>query len=277
MTGSVRLLAGADAPELRRLLAVDPIAYSMVAERTSLIGVGAALGAEVWGWFPGEDLEAALYLGANVVPIAAGPVAVEAFATRARMTPRRCSSIVGPAQAVISFYEGVADVWGRAREIRPHQPMLAIDVEPSLPADPRVRAAEVADLDVLFPACVAMFTEELGVSPLVPDGGAAYRRRVATLIQQGRAFLIEQDGEVLFKAEVGVVALDVAQIQGVWVHPQHRGQHVSEPAMAAVVRLSQQRFAPTISLYVNDFNHAALASYRRVGFQPVGEFATVLF
>lgn len=277
MTGTVRLLTGADAPEFRRLLHSDPVAYAMVAERTQLVGLGASLGAEVWGWFPDETLMAALYLGANVVPIGADHAAVEAFATRARLTPRRCSSIVGPADAVVSFYQLVGSTWGEARDVRRQQPMLVIDVAPHIDADPRLRAATMDDLEILFPACVAMFTEELGISPLLHDGGAAYRRRIAQLIGQGRALLIAEGELVLFKAEVGVVAGEVAQIQGVWVDPSHRGQHVSEPAMAAVVQLAQQQFAPIVSLYVNEFNYAALASYARVGFRQVGEFATVLF
>lgn len=277
MTGSVRLLSGREAPLLRRLLLTDPVAYAMVLERTAIVGVGAALGAEVWGWFPDEELEAALYLGANVVPINADDDAVAAFAGRARLTPRRCSSIVGPAAPVLAFYESVRSAWGDSREVRPHQPMLAIDGAPRVPSDPRVRPAVMDDIDVLFPACVAMFTEELGISPLVPDGGAAYRRRVATLIQQGRALIAIEDGQVLFKAEVGVVAHDVAQIQGVWVDPEHRGRHISEPCMAAVVELTRERHAPVVSLYVNDFNQPAMASYRKVGFERVGEFATVLF
>lgn len=277
MTGTVRLLSGADAPALRRVLASDPLSYAMVAERTAMIGVGAVLGAEVWGWFPGPDLEAALYLGANVVPICADEPAVAAFAGRARLTPRRCSSVVGPSAPVLQFYEQVREAWGEARDVRPRQPMLAIEGPPQIPSHPGVRAATMRDIDIVFSASVAMFAEELGVSPLVPDGGAAYRRRVATLINQGRSFVLIESGEVVFKAEVGVVADGVAQIQGVWVAPAHRGQHLSESGMAAVVDLTRQRFAEVVSLYVNDYNHAALASYRRVGFRQVGEFATVLY
>jgi predicted GNAT family acetyltransferase len=32
-----------------------------------------------------------------------------------------------------------------------------------------------------------------------------------------------------------------------------------------------------VSLYVNDFNTAARAAYRRVGFDEVGQYASVLF
>ena len=38
-----------------------------------------------------------------------------------------------------------------------------------------------------------------------------------------------------------------------------------------------RRVAPTVSLYVNDYNTAARRAYTRCGFQPAGEFATVLF
>ncbi len=274
---SVRLLSGADAPALRRLLATDPISYAMVAERLQVMGVGAALGAEVWGWFPDGEMAAGMYLGANVVPIGADSDAVRDFALRARMTPRRCSSIVGPAAAVVDFYRNVQQTWGTARDVRAHQPMLAIDSHPQVDPHPQVRPATMDDIEMVFPASVAMFTEELGVSPLVSDGGAAYRRRVASLIQQGREYVLVEDEQVVFKAEVGVAAGEVAQIQGVWVEPAHRGRHLSEAGMAAVVELTRERFAPTVSLYVNDYNHAALAAYKRVGFTQVGEFATVLY
>jgi predicted GNAT family acetyltransferase len=83
--------------------------------------------------------------------------------------------------------------------------------------------------------------------------------------------------EIEFKAEIGVVAGGVAQVQGVWIPPHLRGRGLSAPAMAAVVRAAQQTLAPTISLYANAHNERALRCYRRVGFEQVGVFATVLF
>jgi len=47
--------------------------------------------------------------------------------------------------------------------------------------------------------------------------------------------------------------------------------------MAAVVQIVRSRFAPAVSLYVNDFNVRAVRTYERVGFRQVGTFATVLF
>ena len=93
---------------------------------------------------------------------------------------------------------------------------------------------------MLLPACIAMFTEEIGVSPLAGDGGALYRARVTELVTQGRAYARIEDGRVLFKAEVGAATSPVCQVQGVWVRPvaarpravgrRHRRRRRARPA-----------------------------------------------
>jgi len=124
---------------------------------------------------------------------------------------------------------------------------------------------------------VAMFTEEVGVSPVGPDGGAAYRARVAELIRGGRSFARIENGQVVFKAEIGAVTPQACQIQGVWVPPELRGRGHASRGMAAVVTEALRSVAPVVSLYVNDFNTPARAAYRRVGFAEVGTFMSVLF
>jgi predicted GNAT family acetyltransferase len=60
------------------------------------------------------------------------------------------------------------------------------------------------------------------------------------------------------------------------MNPSFRGLGLSAGYMAAVVLLAQQ-LAPVTSLYVNDYNARARATYGRVGFHQAGTFATVLF
>ncbi len=100
---------------------------------------------------------------------------------------------------------------------------------------------------------------------------------MARLLRQQRSYLRMADGEVIFKADLAAVSRHTVQVQGVWVAPAWRGQGVGAAAMAAVVRDALQRVAPTVSLYVNDYNVAARRMYRRCGFRQVGTFATVLF
>ena len=122
-----------------------------------------------------------------------------------------------------------------------------------------------------------MFTEEIGISPTLGDGGALYRARVQELVAQGRAYARIERGRVLFKAEIGAATRSVCQVQGVWVAPELRGRGLSVSGTAAVVELAQRDVAPVVSLYVNDYNEPARRSYLRVGFTEVGAFTSVLF
>jgi predicted GNAT family acetyltransferase len=98
---------------------------------------------------------------------------------------------------------------------------------------------------------------------------------VAGLIEAGRAWARFEDGEVVFKAEVGAQSRRTGQIQGVWVHPEHRGQGLGTAGTAAVAN-SVVASGRTASLYVNDYNEVARRAYRAVGFRQIATFATVL-
>ncbi|HWH28706.1 MAG TPA: DUF4081 domain-containing protein, partial [Mycobacteriales bacterium] len=207
------------------MLTRDPVTDVFVAARVESAGLDAwPSGAELWGYGPRGRLEALCWSGANLVPVQAGPAAVRAFADRARRTGRRCSSIVGPSGQVDPMWELLRPHWGPARDVRAAQPLMALDGAPLVPPDPAVRRVRPDELDVVLPACVAMFTEEIGVSPLAGDGGAMYRARVAELVTAGRAFARIEHGRVVFKAEVGAASAYACQVQGVWVDPSLRGR-----------------------------------------------------
>ncbi|HLU73908.1 MAG TPA: GNAT family N-acetyltransferase [Nonomuraea sp.] len=277
-TSASRVLDDSDRDEVLALLDSDPVANVFVASRVRSVGLNPSrLGGQMWGFGPRGGLVSLCYAGANLVPINAGPEAVHAFADRARKQGRRCSSIVGPAEAVAQLWERLEPHWGRARAIRWAQPVMVTSRRPPVPADPLVRRVRPDEFDILLPACVAMFTEEVGVSPNLGDGGALYRTRVSELIRIGRSYARIEDGRVVFKAEIGAVTPQACQIQGVWVHPELRGRGYAVAGMAAVVEAALDCFAPLVTLYVNDFNHSARAVYRKVGFDEVGTFMSVLF
>ena len=231
----------------------------------------------MWGFEQGGRLVSLCYGGANLVPVQATSPAIAAFADRALRQGRRCSSIVGTSAAVTELWGLLRPYWGPARDVRAAQPLMAIDGPSPVPPDPQVRRVRLDELDILLPASIAMFTEEVGVSPLAGDGGASYRARVGELVRSGRAFGRIEDGQVIFKAEVGAATPQACQVQGVWVRPEYRGRGLAAPGMAAVVALARQSISPLVSLYVNDFNTPGRATYRRAGFTEVGEFMSVLF
>jgi uncharacterized protein len=277
-SSSLRLLNDRDLDEVLAICNRDAVANVFVGSRVHAAGVDPGrLGAQLWGYVESGRVTSLCYSGANLVPVEATPAAVAAFAERARLQGRRCSSIVGPAEPVQELWSLLAPYWGRPREIRPAQPVMAISSDPMVPPDPLVRLVRPDELNTLLPASVAMFTEEVGVSPIGPDGGAAYRARVAELIRAGRSYARIEDGQVVFKAEIGAVTPLACQVQGVWVPPELRGRHYAAHGMAAVVDHALRTVAPVVSLYVNDFNAPARAAYRRVGFAETGTFMSVLF
>lgn len=277
-----RLLDDRDRQAVSAVLAADPVASCMVAARVEAAGIDPwRLGGELWGYDdrPGRwaRLDAVCFAGPNLIPLTGGRAALRSFADRALRKRRSCSSLVGPADQVLGLWEELRPDWGPAREVREDQPLLAAGGQPRVTPDPLVRQVRPDELDRYLPAAIAMFIEEVGIDPRAGDGGVGYRARVAELIAGGRAFARFEEGDVVFKAEIGSLSSSVGQIQGVWVHPDRRGHGIGTTGTAAVVDRLVNGMGRTASLYVNGYNAAARAAYDRVGFVRVGRYATVLF
>lgn len=276
-SASVRVLRPDDEAPLRRLFRSDPVAHCFAEARLDRSGLRPnAAGGPFWGYGSPTALSSALLVGANLVPVATDAAARQAFAEHAVRVGRRSSSIVGPAEEVLDLWARLEPHWGTAREVRPDQHLMVATEEPAIAADPAVRECVAGDLSALFPACVAMFTEEVGVSPTAGGMEYAYRRRIGDLISQGRSFARFEGDEPVFKAEIGAMSQRACQIQGVWTRPDRRRHGLGSAGMAAVVALSRRQ-SPLVSLYVNGYNTGALRAYEAAGFRTVARFATVLF
>ncbi len=274
----LRLLGPADLPAMAELLARDPVVNVFVDYRSRVTQLDPRwMGGEMWGYVEDGELVSACHAAANLVPVNATPDAIAAFAARGVRQRRRCSTIVGPADAVAGLWEHLSEHWSRPREFRWNQPHLEISGPPRVAPDPLVRRTTPADLEVLYPACVAMYTEEVGISPELGGGADMYRARVAQLISKGWSFARIEDGRVVFKAEVAAVSPYACQVQGVYVAPDRRGEGLATVGMAAVVDYALREIAPVISLYVNDHNHAARRAYAAVGFEQSAVFSTIMF
>jgi predicted GNAT family acetyltransferase len=274
----VRLLGTPDLDAFLALTAKDPVVNVFAAYRARTTSLEPRwLGGEVWGRYDDDELVAACHVGANLVPVEAAPEDARAFAERALTRHRSVSTIVGPHTAVRPFWDEVAETWGRPRETRWEQPHMVIDGPPTVPADPKVRRTERRDLAVLYPACVAMYTEEVGVSPEAGGGADLYRARVTQLMSRGWSFARFDRGKLVFKAEVACATPEAAQVQGVWVPPERRGEGLAVAGMAAVVEQVRATIAPAVSLYVNAWNEPARRAYERVGFRTTTTFSTVMF
>jgi len=274
----LRLLGPSDLPAMLRLAGLDPVVNVFADYRSRLTQLDPRwLGGEVWGYEVDGELVSACHFAANLVPVQATPDALVAFSQQALGQPRRCSTIVGPADQVELLWRQLEQEWSPARDIRWNQPHMEISSTPAVRPDPLVRRSEKADVPALYPACVAMYTEEVGVSPEINGGSELYRARVAQLVAKGWSFARIEDGRVVFKAEVAAASPHACQVQGVYVAPDRRGQGLAAQGMAAVVAIALREIAPVVSLYVNDHNVAARRAYQRTGFTVTGTFSTIMF
>ena len=273
----LRLLGPSDLPAMLELAACDPVVNVFADYRARLTQLdprwlGGGLG------LPREGrLVSACHSAANLVPVQATPQALVAFAERAASLQRRCATIVGPDAGVDALWRHLAPHWSPPRELRWNQPHLEISSAPAVAPDPAVRRTEPADLDVLYPACVSMYTEEVGISPEASGGVGLYRARVAQLVARGWSFARVEGGRVVFKAEIAAASPYACQVQGVYVDPARRGEGIAAPGIAAVVAHALRDVAPVVSLYVNEHNVPARRAYERAGFEQTATFSTVMF
>lgn len=290
--GTLRKLRAEHTPWLFAAVDAAPATYCYIAQILSVHGNAEAPGGPgaFYGYFEDNRLLAAYWVGSTIVPVHAGPAANEACARLLNRRGRGQYSIIGPADAALDLAHRLD--WGAPREVREDQPLLAAVTAPDVPGDRSVRRGRVDEADIVFPASVAMFEEELGFSPL-EQGSTGYRNRVLSLLRAGSTFVLtathdpqgrvlrswpaEGGRQVVFKADLGLRSRYAAQIQGVWVHPEFRGRGIAARAMVSVTQLVLREVAPSVSLYANAFNTPALKSYLHAGYRQCGTFATVMY
>ncbi|OOK84362.1 hypothetical protein BZL29_1330 [Mycobacterium kansasii] len=162
-----------DAAAVWRVLDENPIESCMVAARVADYGIEPnSIGGELWTRRGGVD-ESLCFAGANLIPLRGGLIDLNAFADEAKSTARRCSSLVGRADLVLPMWQRLESTWGPARDVRDHQPLMAINTHPSCAIDPEVRQVRPEELDAYLVAAVDMFIGEVGIDPRMGDGGRA--------------------------------------------------------------------------------------------------------
>lgn len=229
------------------------------------------------GLFDSDGLRSVAWAGGTLVPYGFDDDGLDQLAAHIVKTSPSASSIVGPQDQVMGLWKRLESHMPEPRDVRVEQYSMVFAREPQVGGDPLVRRATPAEAPLVYPAAVAMFTEEVGYDP----SGRYYRSRVENLIGEGRTFVrmgrgFNGEPKVEFKADVGALAGGVAQIQGVWVAPELRGQGIASACMSRVAQIVARQIAPTVSLYVNDYNLAAVRVYEKSGFVTVGHFSTVL-
>jgi ribosomal protein S18 acetylase RimI-like enzyme len=252
-------------PTLKGILAYcaeDPVERVFL-EDVARRGLGRFSGLE-----DGGRLVALCHAGANVVPSGRGAGAFADIAVRAR-----ARMLIGEHMAVSELWEAAQEALPPPREDRPHQPVYRMSTAPE-PGETGLRAATLADLELLVPACARAHEGELGVDPLRRDADG-FRWRTRAQIEEGRSWLWEEDGVILFKAEASAWTPRAVQLQQVWTDPEARRRGYASRGLRDLIRLLLER-VPTVCLFVRADNPAAIRLYDTVGMEHVLDYRSVL-
>jgi len=136
-----------------------------------------------------------------------------------------------------------------------------------------LRQATLADLDLVMPVHARMAEEESGVNPMEKDPNG-FRLRCARRIEQGRVWVLVEDGRLIFKADVVSDTSEVIYLEGIYVAAEERGQGVGRRCLSQLTRTLLAR-TKTVSLLVNEQNRAASDFYLKAGFKLRAHYDTI--
>jgi uncharacterized protein len=207
--------------------------------------------------------------------IAAEPVAIASFGEYAQRH-RGERMIVGARDTVRAFWHAVRSWHPAPRLVRERQLVMMVDRAHLRRADQRVivRRARVDESSAVAESSAEMMRQELGYDPR--RGSPEFDTGIREMISHQLWWVGSVGGRLCFFCNAGPWCDQTIQLQGIWTPPQLRGRGYATASLAGICdRLLE--LSPTLSLYVNDFNQKAIALYRRVGFEHVGDFQTLLF
>ena len=214
-------------------------------------------------------LTALCHVGANVVPSGTGCGAFAEAASRGR-----ARMVIGEERAVNELWADARARMPRPREDRPGQPVYVL-TEPPEAGGAGLREAGSGDLDLLVPACARAHFEEIGLDPLRRDP-EGFRWRTQAQIGEGRSWIWEDGGIILFKAEASARTPTAVQLQQVWVDPAVRNRGFGQRAMRDLCRRLLEQ-VPVVCLFVRADNAAAIRVYEAIGMQRTITYRSLIF
>jgi predicted GNAT family acetyltransferase len=136
-----------------------------------------------------------------------------------------------------------------------------------------LRRATLRDLEMLLPVHAQLAFEDSGVNPMEKDPNG-FRLRCARRIEQGRVWVLIEDGRLIFKADVMSDTPEVIYLEGIYVAPEDRGSGIGRRCLSQLTRNLLVR-TKTVSLLVNEENQAASEFYLKAGFRQRANYDTI--
>ena len=136
-----------------------------------------------------------------------------------------------------------------------------------------LRLATPADLDLIMPVQAEMAFNESGIDPMERDP-EGFRQRCVRRIELRRTWVLVQDGELIFKAEIMAGTPEATYLEGIWVSPNHRGTSQGQRCMSQLAR-NLLLHSNSLVLLVNENNTKAHNFYTKAGYKLRGVYDSI--
>ena len=176
--------------------------------------------------------------------------------------------------------ERVADFWTHYSDAGRRQRLACREwlYELTWPVEAResvagLRHAKPSELDLVMPIQAQLAYAESGINPLEVDPNG-FRQRCLRRIEQGRTWVVVEDGVLIFKADVISKTPEVVYLEGIWLREDCRQKNVGIRLMSELMR-RLLKDTQSICLLVNETNKSAQGFYRKCGFHFRATYETI--
>ena len=199
--------------------------------------------------------------------------ALEALAARAQEVCSHTHMIIGEQERIEEFWNYYAQD-GQRKRLACRELLFELHwpVEAQRPVK-GLRLATLDDLELTLPVHARLAEEESGVNPMLKDP-EGFRLRCIRRIEQGRTWVLVEDGKLVFKTDIVSDTPEVIYLEGVYVNASERAKGYGLRCLAQLSRSLLQRTG-VVCLLVNEENRAAHALYRKAGFELTSTYDTI--
>jgi uncharacterized protein len=267
MPVTVQQLAPKDTDALKALLARDPVhnLYLLgLLEEFGIAPLESRCSYSFWGRFDeAKTLTAALFVGAGgglVVPSAsdstAASVMADALANRVSL-----KAALGEKPAVDALVRSLCT--GKPRLSKTYR-LFSVSADDLGPfTNPTLRLAREEDLPRVMPLALGAVRELHDRDACAED--SQFEARVAQRIRAQRTYVLEENGELVFKVDIGSRSQFGAELEALYTVPSQRGKGHATLCLGQISRFLLSSL-PRLTLRVEEKHDSLARIARKVGY-----------
>ncbi|QRK13077.1 DUF4081 domain-containing protein [Archangium violaceum] len=263
---TVQQLVAKDTDALRALLAKDPAHNLYLLGLLQEYGIASAdnrCSFSYWGRFDGKTLTAAVFVGGSgglVVPSASDGaftgVIADALAERVRL-----KGSVGEKPAVDALVRSLCV--GKPRLSKTYR-LFSVSADDLGPfTNPLLRLAREEDVPRLMPLAAGAIREIHDRDALAED--PHFEARVAQRVRARRTYVLEENGELVFKVDIGSRSQFGAELEALYTVPSQRGKGHATLCLGQISRFLLSSL-PRLTLRIEEKDESLARIARKVGY-----------